>query len=360
MKKIVVIASMMLFGFINANALGTGAGQTITNVASLTYNVGGVAQTTAINSNEDSFVVDKKIDFIVANNDGSSSVPVAPGSQDQNTTWTLRNDTNADQNFTFTAGNLAGGTVWDTDTKDTETDWRYFYSTTAAPTTWIEITSTSYVELDEDEVINIRVASDIPDDTVVSNGDVMNISLTATAVQSDGSTTEVNTGGAGGIDRKGEIDTVLADGSGTVDGDYDAQYSASGGYIVQAPEITATKTSCVTDTRAFNTTNPKRIPGATIIYTININNAAPAITGNADNVVLSDAIQTADLDDVVVSSIKVYPEACPTDCVTFTTTDEANTGDAYDSGTGTVTIDFGVVEGASDNCGVFEAVITAS
>jgi hypothetical protein len=197
MKKIAIAAAVMLLGSSGAWAAGTAAGTDVDNSASLSYSVSGVAQS-AVNSNTDTFKVDKKIDFAMANNDGDQ-VSVVPGQTDAVTTWAFRNEGNMDQNFTFTASQLAGSTVYgDADTHNTDSLVLEYNN----GGTW---TALSTLEIAVDTNISIRIRADIGSGRV--DGNVMNVQLKAVAVDSSGAN-ETSTSGA---DNKTSMDTVLAE-----------------------------------------------------------------------------------------------------------------------------------------------------
>jgi len=282
MKNILVIASAMLFGFINVQAAGTAAGTSIDNSASLSFTVGGVSQT-AVASNTDTFVVDKKIDFALSNNDGDQIV-VVPGQTDAITTWSFRNEGNMDQNFTFTAIELTGGeTIYgDADTQDTNGPRTIEYDNGG---TW---TALGTLEIAVDTNITIRIKTDI--DAARVDGDVMNIELKSVAVDAAGAA-EINTAGA---DNKMAVDTVLAEGTGiTSEGNtpHNNTFTRWGGYIVKSAKLDLTKLSCVLNDPITGTTNPHRIPGATILYVFDINNTST--TTDATDVNLSDTLDAA-------------------------------------------------------------------
>jgi len=357
-KKILMAASAMMLGVSGAWAAGTAAGTPINNTASLTYSAGGVDQTDngnhPVNSNQDSFVVDKKIDFTLTNDDGDQvSTNVVPGAQDINTTWTLANTGNMDQNFTLASDNLTGNeTIYnDADTQNTGTQNIYYSADGGA--NWHPYTT--QIEIAADHNISVRVASDIP--SSVSNGDVMNIKLTATAVKSDGST-ETDTGGAGGVDRPDVMDTVRAEDDRTTDqGDesntnYNATTIRFGGYIVTTAVLDATKTSCVIWDPVNVGTNPKRIPGAVVRYAIDVNN-----TGSADatDVTLTDNVPNHTTYGVGTSGLtqvaRIVTEAC--NC----TNPGSSNGDGINESGGTITANYNTVTHGTHECAYFDVTV---
>lgn len=346
MKKILVIASVMLFGYINANALGTTAGTTVNNSASLTYDVGGVTQT-VVPSNTDSFVVDKKIDFTLSNDD-TDQIVVTPGLNDQNTTWTLSNTGNADQNFTLVSSNLTGGeTVYaDADSADTGTQ-TIFYSTDGG-TSWTPYTGP--VSIAEDGDILVRVASDIP--LAAVNGNVMNIQLEATAVDATGAD-EVATAGA---DNQNAVDIVLAEGAGvTTAGNtqYDGKFSAWGGYIVETATVDLTKLSCVLSDGVSAAADSKRIPGATVIYMFDVNNTGATA---ASGITITDALQVAELDYASVANVKIDTDT-GAPCVCTNGTAATGTASTNTGSTPNVTITGASVSAGNHTCISFEVDI---
>jgi len=275
MKKIVVIASAMLFGFINAHAVGTAVGTTVSNTASLSYTVGGAVQPVVNTPAAATFVVDKKIDFQVSHDDTPKHLVTTPGAIDQQRSFTLENTSNSIQDYTLSATNLVGSEVYDSKTDDA--DVTNFEISTDGGTTW----NTGPVTVDNlavDGTLTVLVRADVPNTN--TNGQVMNIQLEATAVQDGTTTAEVVTGsGADGTlspDRKDEVDVVLAEGAGITDfgnNEFDGKYSAWAGYIIESPTLSLTKSSCVyEDLVSGVSANAKRIPGATITYLFDIEN----------------------------------------------------------------------------------------
>ncbi len=307
MKKILLIAAAMLLGSSGAWALGTTAGTWIDNNATLTYTAGASSTSYEVNASTnsrgsaDSFRVDRKVDMVLTNDDGQSIV-VDPSDQDRVTTWTLKNEGNMDQNFSLSLGELPAGTnVYDSDTKDTAGCEIFVGGSTTAFDT-----SNDMVYLDIDENVTIEVKCDISAKPTVDNGDVMNIELNATAVGTSVSDVLTATSGS---DSKDDVDIVLADSvdyrdygdHNTTNNDpHDGVYVARGGYIVETPVLTVSKTSCVlgdpVNTGDIDNPNSdaKRIPGATIHYLLTIKNEGDA---NASGITLKDTLAEEFTDD---------------------------------------------------------------
>ncbi len=322
MKKIVIAASMMLFGTSGAWALGTTAGTPISNSASLDYSAGGVSQPTVNTQTPDTFVVDKKIDMLLVTSDADQQSG-ALGQQNVITHFQFQNEGNMDQNFTFTMTNLATGSAaanqadYDTDADsnnvnnlevscDGGTNW---YATGALT---MEFNATDPVT-----VVDCQVRADIPASGSAVDGDIMNIELVATAVKADGSD-ETNTNGT--ADNKGLVDVVFADGvndsslgshaSGKGDTAENGKEAARSGYIVKTPVLDLTKTSCVYYDPVNHTIKPKRIPGAIILYVLDINNTG---TLDANDITINDTLQN-DLVGGTVTNVKTDENATTTPC----------------------------------------------
>lgn len=349
MKKILIAVSMMLLGFSGAYAAGTASGTQVLNSVTLNYNVALIPQTPITASDGTGFLVDNAVDFTVANNDGAQIV-VTPGSTGQITNWTLANTGNAVQYFTLAAINLPNGsTVYgNADTADTSTPYTITYSTDGG-TTYIPYTGVFQIAVDTS--VLVRVAADIP--LSVTNGQVMNIQLEATATDSGGTALTSTIG----PDNIGTVDIVLAEGTGiTTEGNtaFDGQFSAWGGYIVQSSTMSVTKTSMVISDPVNNTTNPKRIPGATIRYCFTVDNTGLL---SATSVVLTEDFTTTNKNNLTYVNSGFVVQNIGTSCDCAGITDTSGT-----FVTPTVTINIGTLTGSlvpatSRACAYIEATI---
>ncbi len=292
MNKILSMVAIMALSSMAVNAAGTTAGTDVSNTATLSFTVGGVAQTD-VTSNTDTFVVDKKIDFVLTNND-AAKITVVPGETGKITTWSITNEGNLAQKFSFTATQLTGGeTVYgDADTQDTEV---LTVESSTDGTTWTALTS---LEIAPDATVSIRIKTDINIARV--DGDVMNIQLEAVAVTAGGSV-ETATAGA---DTAGVVDTVLAESADAITGDVkeNGKYLAWGGYMVAAPNLSLAKDSCViSDSVNGISANAKRLPGAKILYILDINNVGTST--DAIDVSITDVLP-ATLDASTITNLK--------------------------------------------------------
>ena len=270
----VSIIPLIALGASPALAAGTDAGTTIQNTVSVSYQVGGVAQ----NDQEatDEFVVDRKIDLTVAEVGGTQTV-VSPGSTQQVTTFQVTNLSNDTADFGLTADQQAGGAGAFGGTDNFDTTNTLIYVDTDGDGDWTDEIAVTYIdELAPDETRTVFVVSDVPIDQVT--GDVATVILTATAYAGGTAGSQgalLTTSATNTVDA---VDTVLADGAGETDTQYDGAFSAADDYVVSAAALTVTKISSVIEDPVSGTTNPKAIPGAIIQYCISVTNAAGSAT----------------------------------------------------------------------------------
>ncbi len=266
----------------NVWAAGTAAGTDIDNKATISYSVGGTNQTPiesseAGNSNPGTnngspttFKVDKKIDLLVTSGTG---VNVVPGTTAQSITFTLKNEGNSTESFNMTPSQVASGDQFDT-------------------TNCQVVSPTLPVSLTADQTQSVTVNCDIPpSDAIVKNGATSKVDLMA---QAQGVTETT------GAESANTVDVVFADDTGTAtDGaNRNAKHSATNTYTVNTADLTVKKTSAVTQDPFNGTTNPKRIPGATIEYTITVSNATGAATASGINI--TDTVP-ADLENITAT-----------------------------------------------------------
>ena len=272
-----------------AFAAGTTAGTTITNTATVDYQVGGVAQGQQSASNN--FTVDRRINLLVEEV-GTVTTNVVPGQTNAVTTFQLTNSSNETLDFALVASQIVGGTAahGGTDTFNVN-NVRIYRDNTSTGTigSWDagDTLITSYIdELVVDTAIRLFVVADIP--AALANNAVAGVTLRATAREGGGvgtqgavitETTGANTAGK---------DTVFGDLAG-VAGDVarDGSHSANDDYTVQTATLAVTKTSRVISDPFNNTTNPKLIPGAVVEYCIAVTNSGGAA---ATSVAINDPV----------------------------------------------------------------------
>ena len=286
---IIGLAAITSLAATPALAAGTTAGTTITNTATVDYQVGGVAQGQQSASNN--FTVDRKINLLVEEV-GTVTTSVVPGQTNAVTTFQLTNSSNETLDFALVASQIAGGTAahGGTDTFDA-TNVRIYRDNTVTGTvgSWDvgDTLLTGFVdELVVDTAIRLFVVADTP--TGLANNAVAGVTLRATAREGG---TAASQGAAitetAGANTAGK-DTVFADIAGvTGDAARDGSHSDNDDYTVQTATLAVTKTSRVISDPFNSTTNPKLIPGAVVEYCIAVANSGSVA---ATSVVINDAV----------------------------------------------------------------------
>ena len=259
-----------------AIAAGTAAGTTVDNTATIAYSVSGVSQTPiesseagnstpgANNGTATTFVVDKKIDLLVTANSGTNVAPGASGTA-TGLSFTLKNEGNSTESFSLTPSQVTTGDDFDTSA-----------CSVTSPTLPVSLAA------DASTVIKVECTIPASNGTNVNNSKTSLVDLLASESTSLTETT--------GADTANSVDVVFADDTGTsTDGaDRNAKHSATNTYTISTAELTVAKTSAVTADPFNGAANPKRIPGATIEYTITVSNGAGA--QDATGLVISDAL----------------------------------------------------------------------
>lgn len=277
-----------VLGATPALAAGTTAGSTITNTATVNYQVGGVAQT-AINASNN-ITVDRRITLTVAEV-GSATTSVAPGASAQVTTFTVTNTSNDTLDLGLTVAQIAGGTAAHGGTDNFDLTGLGAFVDTNGNGTYDAGTDLAATFLDEvaaDASRTVFLVGAVPIARV--NGDVAGVTLTAQARASGsaGSQGAVITETAGA--NTAGMDTVFADAAGPVAGDTarDGRASDDDDYTVSAPTLTVSKQSRVVSDPINGSTNPKLIPGAIVEYCIVVANAVGGAA--ATSVAISDPL----------------------------------------------------------------------
>ena len=276
-----------VLGASSAMAAGTTAGSTITNVATVNYQVGAVAQTAVQATNN--LIVDRRISLTVVQL-GTSTTSVGPGQAQAATTFTVTNTSNAPLDLGLTAANIVGGAAPNGGGTDAFNVGAFTYYIDDGDNVF-DAGDTLVTYLDEvaaDAARVVHVVTSVP--IGATNGQIAAVSLTAQAKEAGTSGTEggvvARTAGA----NTAAMDTVWADTAGSDDAVTDGRHSARDDYTVAAPVLTTTKISRVISDPINGTTNPKMIPGAVIEYCISVANAAGAAA--ATSVVITDPLPT--------------------------------------------------------------------
>ena len=273
-------AAALLLGQ-QALAVGTDAGTTVSNQASVAYSVSGNGQapiesdpagnSTPGAGNPTEFLVDRRVDFTLTADDDTATV--APGDTGLTFDFTLTNTSNSVMDFEVSFAQLASTDPAVNLLLDTDVD-----VANAVITAFVD-------NLAEDGVITVTVTGDAA--LALVNGDVANIEVTAVARDPSGNagTPVALTDTSGSPDDPAAVDNVLAD------TDNDGTESAADGFQVASAALVITKIATViSDPINGVSANAKAIPGAIVEYTITVDNSAG--TSDATGVVISDTIDS--------------------------------------------------------------------
>jgi hypothetical protein len=262
----------------------------ISNIATISYQVGGVQQAN-IQSNggtPTTFYVGVKVDVLVTRTD-LAAVTVYPGSLATALTFSITNNGNATQKYALTAIPEANGTANPFLGILTDT----FNGTNPVTNGTAGLTS-SIATLAPDASQAVTIVVDTP--LGQANNDLAVYGLMAQS-QWIGTSTDINSknGTAAGTLVGGAlcnalgattVDVVAADGAGADDsGANDGAHSARDAYLVSAANLTIAKSQAVYWDPVNLLVSPKAIPGAVITYTVTITNAASVAQATNVNLV---------------------------------------------------------------------------
>ncbi|MFZ1478504.1 MAG: hypothetical protein WAT18_12235 [Sphingorhabdus sp.] len=338
--KFLVAASTISVALMSSNsayAVGTLTGTDILNQATVNYNVGAVPQTAETAS--DTFKVDRKVIFTVAEAATTGTTPVVPGEQNAVTRFQVDNDSNDTLDFDLAVAQLAGGTAehGGTDNLDVQIcttpvsctpGVQYFVDNQSSGTIGVYDagidTATTIDNLAPDDDIFVFVIGDIA--LTAPSGAVAGVTLTGTAKNDDGSAITAATDSDANTSAE---QTIFADAG------RDGIESDGDDYTVTAADLTVTKLSRVVSD-GVSVTNPKAIPGAVVEYCIVVSNAGTA-TGTASSVVVSDDLATLTDVTYVASSGKIDGTVVSGSTCTPGTTNASYTGGANGIVSGTLT-----------------------
>jgi uncharacterized repeat protein (TIGR01451 family) len=254
------LALLCLLFAAEARALGTAAGTTVTNTATVAYVVGADAYTQSASV---AFTVDERVDVVVTWQD-AVPVAVAPGDVDRVLTFLLTNAGNGNEAFALAVDALLAGDQFD------PTNPRIYLDSngSGAYEPGLDLVYQPGVNdpaLAADAARNVFVLADIPATTV--NADRGDAQLEATALSGGVTGTIVPGGGDGGTD------AVIGGGTSAV----------VGSYLVSDLFVQVAKSAVVTDLGGGNTP----APGSTITYTLTVSFNG---TGTLANVVITDPL----------------------------------------------------------------------
>jgi len=269
-----------------ALAVGTTAGDTITNSVSVSYQVGNDPNTEQTVTDTDTFTVDRVIDVNV-NLTSVTPVQVSPGEVQAVLAFDVTNLSNDVVDLDLSTV-LTGGTAANIENITIYRDLNGDGVLDQAEIDAGAITFLDEVAADDGtgaETLEVIVVADITTDAV--NGDTFDIVLVADAHEAGtAGTLGADIAATNGANTDG-VDTVLADGSGSSEeAANDGAHSDLGQFEVAGALVSVVKSSRIISDPVNGTTNPKAIPGAVIEYCIAVTNASGGAT--ATDVAVSD------------------------------------------------------------------------
>jgi uncharacterized repeat protein (TIGR01451 family) len=294
-------------------AAGTAAGTSISNSAVLSYTTSTATPATAT-SNIASFLVDQKINLLVVEVTGSTTI-VGAGQARAVTTFSVTNLGNAPQGFNLTAAlalaNPAGALPFSVNNFSATGLVAYADANNNGIYDPLIDTVTSIATLAADASQKVFVVADIP--TTVLNNQQSVVSLTATATVPATMVALVATLGPD----TATVDFVFADAAGVASGDLsrDAKHSAFAAYLNSGAGLTLNKS-------VVNVLDPMGsatlMPGAVMTYQIV---ATLAGSATANNIVISDPLpaNTTYLPSSIVVNNIAKTDAADTDNAQFIT-----------------------------------------
>ncbi|WP_027715628.1 DUF11 domain-containing protein [Desulfuromonas sp. TF] len=323
--------ALLLFGASQAFAGGTDSGETISNSATIDYKIGTVSPP-SISSTPAEFVVDYKIDPVVANNGGATVVPNGTGYA---LTFTVTNNSNtkAAESLQLKLTTEEGANTFNMDTpvQVWEDDGDGIFSSGSDT----NISATPYISLAKDADQVIFIVADAPGTAADTQTDVYHLIATAWDGNGAGGIALAETGG----NTVGLEDIIFVDAAGTATVDADAvtdgKHSDSGTYTVGTAQLSISKSSAVIGGTGYY------IPGETVEYTITISNGGGA-SATATGITVSDSLDTEITAGTVAFStgtIKVdAPNLYGGAETTLTDADGDDEGNWNITGTNTVTV----------------------
>lgn len=358
-------AVLLLAGAMQVQAadLGTNAGTSVTNEASVSFSVGGVLQTVTP-SDDVSFVVDRKVDVVVAN---VADASVSPNATNQVLEYTVTNKTNDALDFILSTSD-GGGTFVATGVEIWVDDGDGNFEGAG------QDTLVSYIDnLAEDASATVFVVADIPSGAADGETDVFWLTAQAAAPTGTSGSPGAALAESGAADDPLVVENVFADSDGpAAEGAQDGQHSAAATYTVATTSLSVTKTYKVIYEDAANTTSfsdagdLKPIPGALVEFCILVSNGggvdAQGVTISdtlgAPNTVISNATWVAESIKVGTSCDYTTATGYDDDAVDETGDDDATgTSANYNSGTGVVTSNVETLSGGSSTATMFRVIL---
>jgi len=279
-----LLVAIFLFWTGTSQAAGTTAGTLISNSVILQCDLCGPGGST---SNVASFVVDNKVNVVVAETDGAAT-PVIAGQTTAVAAFTVTNQGNAVQDFALAAANIVSGATLFGGIDNFDTSACIVRVESGLTAGFDPTDSAAFIdELVPDSSRTAYVVCNVPAGVIAA--DLAIVSLTATVLE----------GGAPGVpgaplvqdtgaDDPAAVQVVFADAAGSDDAARDGRHSARDAFRVGALLTLGKSVINVQDPFGCNAASGCRIvPGAILTYRIE---AVASGSGTLDELVLSDPI----------------------------------------------------------------------
>jgi uncharacterized repeat protein (TIGR01451 family) len=345
-----LVALAAMAWWTGANAQLTPAGTSIEGLATVNYSVGGQPQEVIESSptgntvpgagagTDTEFLVDNRVDLTVAASPGATVT--APGALGAVLTFTVTNTGNARQGYQLSLSEEIGVLLFgNTDSANIglanlviRVDEDPSAGDATGNGTYDGTETATFIDaLNPDATITVFVVSPAVPLTLV-NGNFVNVRLQAqTAEPDDGAATL--TVESAGVNDPTTIEIVFADAG------EDALESDADQFAIQSAALTVTKAQEVLDD-GFGSASPRAIPGATVEYSITIEN--DSLTTAADAVSISDSVPTT---TTLVAGLYSGEDVGITGGAAASCTADANDGDADGCGiaAGSLTVGSSVI-----------------
>ncbi len=331
-----IVLSLSQFAF----AVGTPSGNTISNLATVDYDVNGTAQTEiesapgvgnstpgfGVGTTTD-FTVDTRVNFTL-DQVGTAHTTVSPGETGALTEFLITNTGNATQDYRLVATNLPDGSVVNTLTDNSDMTLPVALADNNDNSTPEPGTDDPFVDsLGADLSRTIWISADA--DLMLVNGNIANVNLEGISADAGScSAACVDSVSTPGGDTPG-VDTVVAVG-GTLDVN---NANAQDGYQVASSALFVSKDSLLLSDPFNGALNPKHIPQAVVQYTVTIDNTGGTL--DADDVVVTDTLTDVTLSsDITIAGASTGSGTCTGDDAVDTDGD----GCSYDPISGLITV----------------------
>jgi uncharacterized repeat protein (TIGR01451 family) len=287
-------ASLGMSGQAFATAAGTLSGITIANQVTLDFNVGGLSQDTK-NASVD-FLVDNKVDFTVIQQQSITQaiIPNGPSSgATYSVKFTVSNTGNTSQDYSLSAADAGAVTVSVanlannspvSDNSDTGVTYKIYVDDGTDTANYNSaddtLTNIDALAAGADAVVWVVIDETSLVDSTLIDGNIAAVGLTVTTYD-DNSTAglgSLTTSDSSNAFDKDSVQVVFADTHASIGTDYDGIQIDYAAFELATADLEITKVMTIT-ADGVSTSNFKAIPGATVKYTIQVENKGSVAAG---------------------------------------------------------------------------------